>query len=56
MKFEIHKADDSQFYFRIVARNGKILAHSETYTRKRDAVRAVARIQNESHFAPVVIA
>lgn len=45
MKFEIHKTDNDEFYFRIVAGNGKILAHSETYTRKRNAVEAVAIIK-----------
>lgn len=37
MKNEIDKDADGEWFFRIVAKNGKILAHSESYTRKRNA-------------------
>lgn len=40
MKIVIDTAADKQWYFRIVAKNGKTLAHSETYTRKRSALEA----------------
>ena len=34
-----------QYYFRLVSRNGRILAHSETFTRKFDAKKAAARLR-----------
>ena len=37
MKFEIEKQRNGQFYFRIKASNGQILAHSEGYTAKASA-------------------
>ena len=44
MKFEIIKARN-QWYFRVLAGNGKVLCHSETYTRKRNALKAVGLIR-----------
>lgn len=52
MKFEIKK-NKGQWYFRIVARNGKILAHSEKYKRKCDAARAVGIIQRQAAEAEI---
>ena len=43
MKFII-KRSGKQFWFRIVARNGRILANSERYHRKVAALRAIATI------------
>lgn len=37
MNIEILKSKDNQWYFRCVAKNGKILCHSETYHRLSDA-------------------
>jgi len=54
MKFEVLKAAKNEWYFRIVAGNGKVLAHSETYTRKRNAVDAVAIIKAGAMWARVV--
>jgi uncharacterized protein YegP (UPF0339 family) len=51
MKIEIHKSG-KHWYFRIVARNGKILAHSEQYTRKRNA-RETAELISDGRFAIV---
>ena len=44
MKLQIHESADGQWYVRLVASNGKVLMHSETYTRRRDAKRAAAKI------------
>lgn len=36
-----------QWYWKMVARNGKVLCHSEKYHNKKDAIKA-ARIVNEA--------
>lgn len=40
MKFQVLKTKTG-WYWRIVARNGKVLCHSETYTTKRKAMHAL---------------
>jgi uncharacterized protein YegP (UPF0339 family) len=37
MKCQIRPAAGGQYYVRVVARNGEVLAHSETYTTKQSA-------------------
>jgi len=44
MKFEIRNSRNGQFYFRIVAANGKKLAHSEQYTTKQSCRKAISII------------
>lgn len=51
MRFEIFKT--KEWRFRIVARNGKILAQSEGYKRKQDCRKTVDRIAKESPDAEV---
>lgn len=46
MRFEIDKSQNNQYFFRIVASNGKILAHSETYYNLNDCENAVQLIRN----------
>lgn len=48
MKIIIDTAARDQWYFRIVGKNGKTLAHSETYTRKRSAREAAELIAGGS--------
>lgn len=43
MRFEIFKNND-EFYFRIVARNGQIIAQSEGYTTKQSAQKTIKSI------------
>jgi len=55
MKFTIHKSDKSgEFWFRIVASNGNILASSQQYSDKRSAVAAIESIQKNGPDADVV--
>ena len=49
MRFEIKKSKNNQFYFNLVARNHEIVATSEMYTRKENALHAVNLIVNESY-------
>lgn len=48
---EVLPSLNDQWYWRFVATNGKVLCHSETYTRRRDAVRAlndfIVKLQGE---------
>lgn len=44
MKIEILKAVNGQWYFRIVAVNGKIICHSETYKQRQSAIKGAEAI------------
>lgn len=43
MKILIHQSKDKQYYFTIVASNGRIIATSETYTQKVNCVKTAKR-------------
>ena len=46
LSFKIHRSEDRQFYFTLVARNGKVIMTSETYKRKLNShigIRAITR-------------
>lgn len=47
MKFEVKKSKNDQFYFNIVANNHEIIATSEMYTRKENALHTINLIANE---------
>lgn len=49
MRFEIKKSKNDQFYFNIVARNHEVIATSEMYTRKENALKTANLIINESY-------
>ena len=40
-RFDIRKATDGQYYWRLVAKNGEVLCTSETYPSKSHAERGV---------------
>jgi len=56
-KFEVFigNAVDRQWYFRLRAANGKIIAQSEGYSRKRNALKGIAAIKKCAGRAPIVI-
>lgn len=54
MKFEILKSVDGQYYFHIVASNGKILAHSQRYNNYEDCLHAAKLIMHNSATAELV--
>lgn len=54
MKFEIRRASGGQYYWRIMATNGQVLAVSETYYNKRDAQAAAELVQREATDARVL--
>lgn len=52
MKFEIRRASGSQFYWRIVASNGQVLATSETYVSKSGCENAIGTAKSGASTAP----
>ncbi len=55
MKFTIHmSAKNGQFWFRVVASNGQILATSEMYKAKASAENAIESIKKSAGSAPVI--
>jgi len=46
MKIEVFRGKDGQWYFRVKAGNGQIVAQSEGYTRKYDAKKGAIRLVN----------
>src|SRR5262245_52799717 len=54
MRFEIHRSNNGQYYFRIVASGGDPLAHSENFRTAGDAKRAAQMIADEAGRAAVV--
>ncbi len=47
-KFEIKKAKNGQFYFRLKAGNGEIILSSEMYTTKSSAKNGIASVKKNS--------
>lgn len=55
MIFHVFKSDHNrQWYFHLVARNGKLVLQSEGYHRKAGVLNAIAAIRKAS-FAPIFI-
>lgn len=48
MKFRVRPSTNGQWYFSVIARNGRTLAHSETYWNKSDAKSAAQTIIREA--------
>ena len=53
MQFEIRRASGGQYYWRIVASNGQVLATSETYYNKQDAHSAAESVKQSAAGAPI---
>jgi uncharacterized protein YegP (UPF0339 family) len=54
VRFEINRASGGQFYWRIVAANGQVLATSETYYNKADARSAAESVQRSAGSAQII--
>lgn len=52
--FEISKGKDGQFYFRLKATNGEIIAVSEGYTTKQSAEKGIASVVKNAPQAKVI--
>ena len=53
-KIEIFKGTNDQYYFRLKAPNGQIIAVSEGYTRKRNALIGIASVKKYAKKAKVI--
>lgn len=53
MQFEIRDAVNGQYYWRIVASNGQVLATSETYVAKQSAINAASSVKTNAGTAPI---
>ncbi len=51
--FEILRSKDNQFYFILVAGNGKVIIQSETYHNKKDCLKTINSIRRGAIFATV---
>lgn len=49
MRFEIKKSKNNQFYFNVVARNHEVIATSEMYARKENALKTARLIAEETY-------
>lgn len=54
MQFEILRASGGQYYWRIVASNGQVLATSETYYSKADARAAAESVKRSAGVGSIV--
>lgn len=55
LRFEIYQSRDTQWRWRLVARNGRIIADSgESYVTENNAVRAARRTRMLASDAPLV--
>jgi len=54
MKFIIKKAKNGQFYYELIARNGKIMFVSETMKREGSCKKAIASVQKGIAKAKVI--
>ena len=52
-KFQIIKGKDDQYYFRLKAANGEIIANGEGYTTLQNCKKAIEVIKNIAKAAPV---
>lgn len=50
MRFEVKKSENGQFYFNLLARNHEIIATSELYTQKHNALKTARLIASEQVF------
>lgn len=53
-KFEIFNGEDGQFYFRLKAPNGEVVAVSEGYTQKHNAKNGIEAIKQYASKAKIV--
>lgn len=55
IKFVVYKDKKKEWRFRIVASNGRILAHSEGYTRRGNCIKAIHTIKIFAHHAKIML-
>ena len=53
-KFNILTANNGQFYFRLVARNGKTIATSECYLTRQACYKGITSVQRNAPIADII--
>ena len=53
MKFVIHKSKNKQYYFVLHARNGEVIAMSETYITKQSCIKGIKSVKRTALFATI---
>ena len=53
MKFVIHKSKNKQYYFVLHAKNGEIVAQSETYITKQGCLKGIKAVRRAAFFATI---
>ena len=53
-RFEIRKADDEQYYFVLIAKNGKIIATSEMYENKFGCNNGIESVKKNAPIAEII--
>ena len=48
-KFEIFKGKDGQYYFRLIANNGEVVATSEGYTTKQNCQKGIISLKENAN-------
>ena len=54
-KLEVYRSEDGDWRWRLVARNGEILAWGEGYTRKSGALRGINALMRSAAEALIVV-
>ena len=54
MKFEIRRSADRQWYFILKARNGEIIATSETYKSKESCKKGIRSVRRSAIFGRII--
>lgn len=53
MKFTISKSKNGEYYFTLRARNGQVIAQSETYHNRKDCIKTIKSIRCKAFFATI---
>lgn len=53
MRFEILRSGPNAYWWRIVAANGEVLAHSELYSSRNSCLHAIGIVRREAAGGPV---
>jgi uncharacterized protein YegP (UPF0339 family) len=54
-RFEVFQGHDGQWYYRLRARNSRVVGPSEGYTRKQDAIHGARDHRRAARWARIVV-
>lgn len=53
-KFEVNKNSDGQYYFQLIAANGKIIATSEKFATKENCMQGIELVKSSATSADII--